>query len=256
MLKNQRHLEILEILEAERFVGVADLSRRLYASQPTIRRDLDILEKQGYLRRSHGGAVLADEGHPPISFRSGTHTKEKQGICRAAATLVPPSSFLFIDASTTALPLAGMLRPQDNVRILTNGLHTVKSFSEKGHQIYSTGGRLLSDSLAFVGDTAMATVERYSADLMFFSSSSLDDTGMISDYSEEETALRLCMAKCARKKVFLCDSAKFGTTSVFRLFPLSEVDYVVTAVPLDETIVASNRLTLRRLQNACLYCRE
>ena len=69
MFKNQRHNEILEILKNERFASVSELSERLFSSQPTIRRDLNFLEKQGYLRRSHGGAIPADE-KSQIRFRA------------------------------------------------------------------------------------------------------------------------------------------------------------------------------------------
>ena len=94
MLKNHRQEEIMEILKAEKFASVPDLSRRLYASQPTIRRDLGALEQQGLIRRSHGGAIPADDkGNIPVSFRSGTHTAEKLRICRLAATLILVSSF-------------------------------------------------------------------------------------------------------------------------------------------------------------------
>ena len=81
MFKNQRHEEILEILKKEGFAGVCDLSKRLFASQPTIRRDLDILEKQGYIRRSHGGAILANGNlNTPVPYRKGKHAKEKAQI--------------------------------------------------------------------------------------------------------------------------------------------------------------------------------
>ncbi len=254
MFKNQRHNEILEILKNEKFAAVSELSKRLYASQPTIRRDLNLLEKQGYIRRSHGGAVLADEkNNLPISFRNATHLPEKQRICRVAASLVTADSFLFTDASTTALHLADFLPTKANIRVLTNGLLSAKAFSDKGIQVYSTGGRLLPDSLAFVGDVAAAAVARYHADIMFFSSSSLDSTGVVSDYSEEETSLRLCMAKHTRVKVFLCDAAKFGTTSSFCLFPLKEVDYAVTAAPLDADVAKQNHLCLCASEGAFLY---
>lgn len=254
MFKNQRHEEILEILKEERFVSVASLSERLFASQPTIRRDLTFLEKQGYLRRSHGGAIPADErNNIPVSFRSGTHTAQKAKICKLAATLIQDGSLIFTDASTTALHIANYIRPEANVRALTNGYLACKLLSDKGVRVFSTGGRLLSDSLAFVGESARKTVERYNADVMFFSSSSLGEDGMISDYSEEETSLRVCMAKMARTKVFLCDQTKFQKTSAFNLFPLSEVDYIITDAPLPDDILKKYALECVSDDGAFMY---
>jgi DeoR/GlpR family transcriptional regulator of sugar metabolism len=254
MFKNARHTEILEILKNERFASVSDLSKRLFASQPTIRRDLDILEKQGYLKRSHGGAVPSDgRSDLPVSFRSGTNAQEKLRICKAAASLIPDGALIFTDASTTALQLAGCIKETSDITVVTNGYLACKLFSDKGLRVFSTGGRLLANSLAFVGDGARRSVESYNADVMLFSASSLDENGMISDYSEEETSLRLCMASRAKTKIFLCISSKFGSRSSFNLFPLSSVDYAVTGEPLSESIISSCGLTLISSENAYVY---
>ena len=254
MFKNQRHNEILEILKNERFASVSELSERLFSSQPTIRRDLNFLEKQGYLRRSHGGAIPADEkNNIPVSFRSGTHTGQKIKICKLAATLIGDGSLIFTDASTTALHIASHVRAESNLTFLTNGYLACKLFSDKGVRVFSTGGRLLSDSLAFVGESARNTVSQYNADIMFFSSSSLSEDGTISDYSEEETSLRVCMAKMAKTKVFLCDETKFQKTSAFNLFTLSDIDYVVTGAPLPNEILNKHDLELICEDGAFMY---
>ena len=72
MFKNQRHNEILEILKENGFCSVRELAERLYASLPTVRRDLDFLQREGLICRSHGGAIPVDEKRKaPVSFRSG-----------------------------------------------------------------------------------------------------------------------------------------------------------------------------------------
>lgn len=257
MFQNGRHQEILEILKNERFASVQDLSRRLFASPPTIRRDLTALEKQGYVRRSHGGAILADDkAGIPVSFRSGRHMAEKLRICRVAATLISPASLIFTDASTTALHIADHVKDPDRITALTNGYLSCKHMSEQGIRVFSTGGRLLGDSLAFVGEIAAENVRRYNADIMFFSSSSLDERGMISDYSEEETELRLAMFRQASVRVFLCDSTKFGKRSAFNLCSLSDVDYVITGASLPQSAIRECGLHLISQTDAYLYQKE
>ena len=258
MFKNQRHTEILEILKREGFAEVRVLSERLYASQPTIRRDLDFLEKQGYIRRSHGGAIPADDQiDTPVSFRRGKRTQEKVRICRLAATLIRPGSLIFTDASTTASHLASFLREKDQITVVTNGYPICRLLAENNIRTFSTGGRLLKKSMAFVGRQAEETVEHFNADLLFFSSSSLSEEGMISDYSEEETALRHAMRKQCRRSVFLCDSGKFGTAAAFRACSLSEVDYVVTDEPLEAALTrACNLILVKEHERAYLYQRQ
>lgn len=234
MLKNQRHTEILEILKNDRFASVRYLGDKVHASQPTIRRDLDFLERQGYVRRSHGGVVLADGRiNTPVPFRKGTMAKEKTNICKLAATLVSSGQTIFIDASTTAFHLSEFLRRDDDVTVVTNGVTLCRTLSENKIRTFATGGRLVRESEAFVGRIAEDAAKNFFADIMFFSSSSLDSSGIISDYSEEETALRKVMKEFSRTTVFLCDSGKFSTRSAFRVFSLCEIDYIVsnTAIP-------------------------
>lgn len=255
MFKNQRHSEILEILKHEGFAGVRDLGERLYASQPTIRRDLDYLEKQGYIRRSHGGAVLADGRiNTPVPFRKGTMTREKINICRLAATLIKPDQLIFADASTTAFYLSDFLRAEDNITVVTNGMTLSRTLSENRIRTFSTGGRLVRESEAFVGRIAENTAKEFFADLMFFSSSSLGADGVISDYSEEETALRLVMRDRSRQVVFLCDSGKFQCRSAFRVFSLCEIDYFVTDKPISEDLLSACGLVLKsQADGAVMY---
>lgn len=245
MLKNQRHTEILEILKKQSFASVHELGEQLYASQPTVRRDLDILEKQGYIRRSHGGAMLADDkGGAPVSFRRGTRTQEKMRICRLAATLIAAGDVVFIDASTTASYLADHIRESDGIIVISNGYQICRTLVENNVKIFSTGGRMLKDSMAFAGRFAEKTVAEFNADIMFFSCSGLSLDGIVSDYSEEEIPLRQVMHQRSKKTVFLCDSGKFGTASAFREFLLSELDYVVTDEPLPDEILENSGFVL------------
>ena len=255
MLKNQRHTEILEILKNEGFAEVRALGERLFASQPTIRRDLDFLERNGYVKRSHGGAVLADDKiNTPISFRRGTKMREKAQICQLAATLIPSGSLIFTDASTTASHLADIIEPRDNITVVTNGYSLCRALVQRDIRVFSTGGRLLKDSEAFVGSMAQENVKSYNAGWLFFSSSSLRNDGTISDYSEEETALRLTMYERAEHSVFLCDSTKLGRSSAFRAFSLKDIDYAVCDAPLPEKLLSEVSFSLvKSTEQAFLY---
>ena len=257
MFKNQRHAQILDILKKEGFAEVRTLGERLYASQPTIRRDLDYLEKEGLIRRSHGGAIPADPRvNTPISFRRGTRTQEKARICRLAATLIPAGGLIFTDASTTALHLSDFIKEDDNVTVVTNGYPICHALMEKNVRVFSTGGRLLKNSMAFVGQFAEDTVRRFNADLFFFSASALSGEGLVSDYSEEEVALRRAMLRTCRQSVLLCNVAKLGTVSAFSLATLSEIDYLVTDAPISDTMEKECNLSLiKESDGAYLYRR-
>ena len=240
MLKNQRQQEILDMLAKDNFISVHTLAERLFASLPTVRRDLTALEASGLVKRCHGGVMLYEgKETSPVYFRQGKNAGEKARMAKAAATLLRVGDVIYADASSTVLHLADNIDKNGKYTVITNGLLAAKKFAEAGTLVYSTGGRLLTDSYAFVGHTAEESLDKYNADIMFFSAASLSDKGVISDWSEEECNMRVAMSKHAKIKVFVCDSTKFSTTSAFKLFPLSKVDYVVTDAPLSERIMAA-----------------
>lgn len=249
MLKNKRHEEILMILKTEGFISVRELGDRLYASQPTVRRDLDFLENEGLIRRSHGGAMLAgDRVHTPVLYRRGKSTKEKIRIARLAAQLIENDQMIFADASSTALCLSEHIKETANVSVVTNGILMCQALAKQNVRVFSTGGRLVGESLGFAGSVAEKTVSGFFADLMFFSASSVDESGMISDFAEEETALRSAMFAHSKKSVFMCDSSKFGHRSPFCLFSLSSVDYVVTDMPLPQDLITAQGFKLLKAE--------
>ena len=254
MLKNQRQTEILEMLAKDNFISVHTLAERLYASLPTVRRDLTALELAGLVKRCHGGVMLYEgKETSPVYFRQGKNAQAKARMGKVAASLVKSGDVIYADASSTVLHIADHLDKNSKYTVITNGLLAAKKFAGLGALVYSTGGRLMTDSYAFVGHTAEESLDKYNADIMFFSAASLSDKGAISDWAEEECNMRVAMTKHAKTKVFMCDSSKFRTTSAFKLFALSKVDYVITDTPLSEKILQSFSLTLEQETPAYLY---
>lgn len=247
MIKNKRQEEIIEILKSEGFASVNSLSERLYASHPTVRRDLEYLEKEGIVRRNHGGAMLAGEKiNVPLSFRQKKHYHEKMRIAALAATLIEKDSLIFTDASTTVLCLAESIAETEGVTVVTNGLPMSQSIIKSGISVFATGGRLNESALALVGNIAERTVAMFNADIMFFSTSSFDESGQISDYSELETSLRVAMLQRSRKKVYMFDSSKYSSRSAFCVCYAKDVDHIVTDVRIGEEQLSEMGFFLER----------
>ena len=254
MIKNERHNEILEILKKDSFATVTSLSERLYASMPTIRRDLTVLEDEGYVKRCHGGAMILDENtKPPVYFRREHNLHEKVDMCRVAATLISESDTVFIDASTSVFHIIDFIEKSSKTTVITNGLPLATALADTDIRVYSTGGRLLKESLAFVGASAEDAVSTYNTDAVVFSVASLSLDGMLSDWSEDEATLRRAMARSVKRKILLCDSSKIGTASTFKLFDLSGVDFLVTDKEAPRELVEKFNLTVLVSTPAYLY---
>lgn len=254
MFKTQRHNEIIEILTEERFASVPTLSKRLYVSMPTIRRDLTFLEDCGYIKRSHGGAILAEQStNVPLPFRQGKKATEKIKMCKLASTLIKDGNIIFTDASSTVLHIADKLKEYENITVVTNGLKFADRVSGGDTTVFATGGKILKTSLSFSGARAVEFISDFSADIMFFSSSALTRGGAITDYSEEETLIRKRMMNNSAIKVFMCDSSKFYLNSAFNLCSLNDVDYIITDVTLPDDILVNDLFETIRGDGAILY---
>lgn len=234
-MKSERQENILEILKEKRFATVEYLAKTLFSSAPTIRRDLNEMEEKGFVKRSHGGAMIADsENSPiPIDFRNRKNIYEKIGICKKAAQLIKENSVIFIDGSTTTLHLADCVPGDKNITVVTNSLLICARLCERNIITHCTGGVLVPSSKAFVGQRAENVIRDFCFDTCFFSASALNDQGKITDYSDMETSLRKVMLENSKTKVFMCDHSKFNKTSSYNVTDLDNIDYLITDVDVD-----------------------
>ncbi len=232
MLIANRQEQILEILKKERSASVARLARELYASEPTIRRDLSLLEGKGYIKRVYGGAVIggAPDREIPYEVRLSEQGGAKLLIARKAKEFVKKGDVVFLDGSSSAYHMAQMLCDIEDILVVTSGARTAIALAERGVRVISTGGRMITKSYTYVGSHAEACVRGINADVLFFSCRGLSDDGEMSDISIEEINLRRAMMERAEKKILLCDSSKRGKKYVYSMGNIEEIDMVISEI--------------------------
>lgn len=243
MFKNERHQTILSILKERESVSVDYLAKTLYISASTVRRDLRILEAEGFLRYHYGNVCLVDESSKtlPIELRKNEMRSTKWKIGKKAAELVNNGDVLFIDASSTCLYLVEQLSSVENLTVITSGLQALDLLRTMNITTYCTGGKLLRNSMAFVGDLAVDAIERFHVDKYFFSVSSLSNDGILSDGGEYENRIHRLMLKQNCQKICLLDSSKIGAQSIFRTGTISQLDYIVSDINIyDRVLIPSN----------------
>lgn len=230
MLKEERYNKILEILEAENYVSAHKLSKMLYVSLPTIRRDLTELQLRKQIIRSHGGAKKIQNEHivTPLDFRKTVNSSEKRKLCRIAATFVQDNDIVFVDASTTSLQIADFLAEKNNLTVLTNGMPLATTLVKKGIKTYCTGGEIFENSLAIFGSFAEEFIRKFNIDIIIFSCHGVNDKGILTDPSLPETQIRKIAIAQSKKTLFLCDESKLNRSAPFNLVPIQKIDYIVT----------------------------
>lgn len=225
MYSLERQEEILEILAKKRSISVKELARILYVSEPTVRRDLTMLEEQGKIQRTHGGAVLrmVPDAEIPLMFREDKNNSAKRIIAEKAAEYISDGDVIFLDASSTVACIVPLLEKFNDLIVITNSPKTSVKLGEKGIKNYCTGGLLLSHSVAFVGSQTERFISEINADLFFFSSRGYTENGMITDSSESEAAVKKAMLKNSARAFYLCDSSKKNNKYAFNICKTSDV---------------------------------
>ncbi len=241
MLALERQKKILEFLNSDGVVSVSRLSIELGVTEETVRRDLEKLEKQEALRRTHGGAVPLEGTTYEISLekRKNINVESKMKLAKEAVKYVTAGDTIFLDASTTTFFMARELKNRKNITVITNSLRVAVELSGcENIKLISVGG-LLSNNQSFVGRHAEKNIEEnYFASKLFFSSKGITAEGGILESNEAECGIKHKMLANAREKFYLCDKSKMGGVGFVKLVPMHEIDYIVTEVEPDDALRA------------------
>ena len=247
MYRNERENEILKLLSSEGYVTVKQLSRLLYTSESSIRRDLTSLEKQGMVSRSYGGVSLEKNSSQVIPFSTRAHYNiaAKKVMAKKAASLIHDGDIIFLDQSSSAFFLAQELLKHAGITVVTNNIEIISFLSQSEIEVISCGGRLSKENRnCLLGSDAHGIFEEIHANTFFFSAKALSLDGVIYDCVREEVCIRNTMFANADRHVFLCDTEKVGHFAGYRQCSLKEVDVMITQdkdAPVLQGLVESGR---------------
>ncbi len=228
MLALERHRGILDLLAEQGGARVTELAQRFDVTEETIRRDLDKLESDGKLVRSHGGAVASREAEAPHWQREYVNTREKDAIAREASKLVLEGDTIILDASSSSWFLAQRL-PKVPLVVLTNSLHIALTLGDRPHcKVICMGGTLTPISMSLVGSETQAMLRRYHARRLFLSCRGFDVQRGASDVSEEQAMVRRVMMEIADECNLLVDGSKLGQRALSIIAPPAAFRSIIT----------------------------
>ncbi len=226
---SERQEKILGIINERSFITVEELSQMTFTSASSIRRDLTHMQNMGLVKRTHGGVSVPEIANGVASFydRTKKNIAQKRIIAKKAATLLCDGQSVLLDSSSSAGFLLPYIAKLKNVTVFTNNLATALRGVELGVDTHCLGGHAVNGSASLAGLETYSAVLNINADILFFSSQSLDKNGVISDSTEEETYVRQLMLGKAKTRVFLCDSDKFDKSSIYTLCNINDIDIAV-----------------------------
>lgn len=240
MLVAERQQKIVEIVNKRKSVTVAELSKIFSVTEETIRRDLEKLQNEKKLLRSHGGAVSIqsnDSLEIPYPERESTNVKEKYEIANEAVKHVKQGDKIILDASTTAWYMAKAL-PDIPITVLTNSIKVAIELSTKSNiEVISVGGILLPRSLSYAGPLAESSMDLYHLDKAFISCKGLHLERGLSESSEQQARIKKKMIENVDQVYILIDYSKFGVKAFSKISDLDVIDYIITDSKADNNIL-------------------
>lgn len=236
VLLAERQRKIVELINERLSVRVTELSKIFSVTEETIRRDLEKLEKDNLLMRSHGGAVSIEKDQSETSYleREITNAAEKKAIAVEAVQYIEPGDQIVLDASTTAWYVAKELQDMP-LTVLTNSIKVAIELSKKEQiKVISTGGALLSKSLSYVGPLAERSLSLYHVNKAFISCKGVHLEKGLSDFNESQALLKKQMMEIADETILMVDSSKFGTRAFSHIAPLSKINCIISDSKIEE----------------------
>lgn len=244
--QESRLAAILSLLQQSGSVSVEQLSSTLQVSVVTVRRDLQILEDRGFLRRTHGGAesiepLFYEPFRNDRSFQEqvSRFADEKRRIGRAAAALIRPGETIAITPGTTTTEVIRGLPLNHNITVVTNTVNVAMELSKrKDLSVYVTGGYLRGDWFSLVGPTAAHGLEQVVINSLFIGADGVDPEWGLTCFIPDEAFLNGVMVSHARRKIAVVDHSKFGAVAGWLICKTNKLDVLITDTGASDELIA------------------
>jgi DeoR family transcriptional regulator of aga operon len=243
---------ILERLSTDSSVDAGRLADEFGVSPATIRRDLQVLEDQKLLSRTHGGAVAVDVSYElPVRFRSGQRSEEKRRIARCAAARLPAGPVtLGLTGGTTTHAVARVLAERVDLTVVTNALNIAAELALRPRlKLIMTGGVSRTQSYELVGPIADQTLRGLNIEVAVIGVDGISARGGLTTHDEIEAHTNSVMVASADRVIVVADGSKVGRVCLARICHLDQVSELVTdstadPVALDGIRRAGTRVVL------------
>lgn len=218
-------------LLSEKSYTVKELSKLLFISEPTVRRDMNTMISKELIFRKNGLISIktnSPDTRIPMFIRDLENKDAKNIIAQKAARLIKDGDTIMLDASTTAYCLVHYLASFKNIFVITSGAKTALALASLGIRTLCTGGEMATNSFSYIGPDAEKTLSGYNADIAFFSCRGISDDGSATDSSIMENSIRRIMMRNSKKTYLLCDKSKEGKIYLNLLCKNDEIDGIIT----------------------------
>lgn len=230
---SQREEKIIQLLQNTSDLSVTELGKILGVSTVTIRTDLRALASKGMVLRTRGSAIPTY--HPLLLEKQASNMAAKEAIAKVAATLVSDGDRIMITNGTTSALVAKYLFGKRDIQVVTNSTLLIPyARVNPNMSMTMVGGEFRPSAEALVGPTAVKQLQEYHVAIAFTGTDGFSiEHGLTTHLMENAEIVRKMCAQ-AVKKVLVADSSKFGKQGFVKIFPVSEIDVLITDCELPD----------------------
>lgn len=225
-----RQTRIQRLIEEKGVVKVVELSRMFSVTELTIRRDLDVLEKQGILDRTHGGAILRHrmKTEPLYSEKDQVHRLEKEAIGKAVNDLVEQGDTLLVNTGSTTSQVLGQLSGK-HVRVITSNANALMEVTDPNIELILTGGIYRRQSNSLIGFFAHSLLDQVCGSKAIIGVDGLSiKFGLTTPIHQEAEVTRLMIERTQGPVIVVADHSKMGVVSNFATAPIKKINMLIT----------------------------
>lgn len=243
---NERRKFIAEQVSGRGEVEFAALAGQCDVSEMTIRRDIEVLEAEGVLRRVVGGAIAigGTAQEPPFQSRASIAAEEKEHIAQGVVGLLTAGDTVLLDSGSTVLSVAREIRRRGiPLTVVTPSVLAGLELSDApGVTVYLTGGMLRPGELSLIGADTIEYLERFNCDTAVIGVAGVDASGGISDYHHDEAYVKKAAMNASKRTIVAADRTKLGRSALVKIAPLNEIFALVTDADRHEQAVRDAEL--------------
>lgn len=231
LIPAQRRERIQNYLSVHRIAPISELSELLFVSEATIRRDLEWMESEGILVRTHGGAILNQQlqFEPEYQLRAQKNVEEKRAIGALAASLIEDGQIVFINSGTTTTHLIRQIRSGLKCTVVTNNLTAALEVGDGDFDLVLTGGTFQPKSNSVAGRFAIENLSQIYADQAFIGVDGVAiKHGFTVPSSAEAEIIRLMISRTKSSVNIVTDYSKWGVGSNFEIAKIDQVNRIIT----------------------------
>jgi len=230
MAQLSRHESIVRLVNEKGFVSIDELAQQHGVTPQTIRRDINQLAEENFVRRYHGGAAqVSSTVNNAYTERQAMQQPEKHFIAQKVAALIPNEASCFINIGTTNEAIAKALLSHTGLKIITNNLNVAATLSSKSDfTVTICGGEVRSKDGGIIGEATIDFVQQFRTDFGIIGISGIEEDGSLLDFDYQEVRVSQSIIRHSRRVILAADHSKFGRQAVNYLGNLEQVDMLVT----------------------------